>query len=113
MALCHNKQFENYYCHLCRERGQFAVRVAGSGASEGACCDVILLDERAYLVEVKTTKEPIFKLTNVVKQQLTFLREQALRVNAVPLLAIRFKNRGWREINISSGIPPNIEYVNT
>ena len=76
MALCHNKQYENYYCHLCRQRGQFAVRVAGSGASSGACCDVITVAERTCLVEVKATKEPIFRLTKIIKEQLEFLREQ-------------------------------------
>ena len=108
MAICHNKQFENYYCKYCRGRGEFAVRVAGSGASEGACCDVIRIAGGTYLVEVKATKEAVFKPVKSVKEQLEKLREQAMSVHAVPMLAIRFKNRGWSEINMTGGVPESV-----
>lgn len=82
------------------------MRVAGSGASEGACCDVIRMSQDStYMVEVKATKDEVFKPTKTVKEQLEWLRKQALHVHAVPLLAIRFKNRGWVEQDITYEVP--------
>lgn len=106
MAVCHNKQYENYYCRLCRDRGEFAVRVAGSGASEGACCDVVRISNgKTYLAEIKATRDAVFKPNSKVVEQLQDLRQTALKIRAVPVLVIRFKNRNWAEIDLTGNVP--------
>ncbi len=90
------------------------MRVAGSGASEGACCDVIRISHGlTQMVEVKATKEALFKPQKLVREQLQRLQQIALANSVTPFLAIRFKNRGWLELDISNEIPKSIEYINT
>jgi len=106
MALCHNKQYENYYCKYVREKGIFAVRVAGSGASEGAPCDVVTIaNGKTYLVEVKAIKAAEYRIPKIVRQQLEDLRKVALSHQVTPMLVVRFKNRGWVERDITYEVP--------
>ncbi|MBN1156465.1 hypothetical protein JXA85_02530, partial [Candidatus Woesearchaeota archaeon] len=71
-----------------------AVRVAGSGASVGAPCDVLTVSEsRPCLVEVKTCKEPVFYVRSHIREQLENLRRACFNHGGRAVLAVRFKNR--------------------
>ena len=113
MSLCNNKAYENHYCKFKRRQGKFCIRIAGSGSSEGAPCDVIMIDGKTYLVEVKATKEVCYKPQKIVREQLQRLQQIALSNSVTAFLAIRFKHRGWLELDISNEIPKRIEYINT
>jgi Holliday junction resolvase len=110
MPLCHNKVFENAYCLWKRQQGVLAVRIAGSGASIGAPCDSITLHENhANLVEVKSCKGTVFYVREKVRKQLEALRQACIEHGGKPILAIRFKNRKWLELDISEGLPNKVE----
>ena len=108
--LCHNKSFENIYCKWKRDQGHLAMRIAGSGSSTGAFCDCIVIqDGQTALVEVKACKGKVLYITTAVYKQLATLQEVCKKYIAKPVLAIRFKNRGWREVELTK-IPKKVEY---
>jgi Holliday junction resolvase len=108
--LCQNKSFENIYCKWKRKQGHLAMRIAGSGSSSGAYCDCIVIqDGKTTLVEVKSCKGTVLYVTSPVHKQLATLLEVCKKYIAKPVLAIRFKNRGWREIDLDE-IPKKVEY---
>ena len=108
--LCHNKSYENAYCKWKRLQGHLAMRIAGSGSSEGAYCDCIVLqDGKTALVEVKSCRGKVFYVRSSVRRQLTTLVEVCTRYIATPVLCIRFKNRGWKEVFLTE-IPKEVEY---
>jgi len=99
MSFCHNKKYEREYANLMIERGYHCERVAGSGSGKNAVCDCILFrDGKVFLVEVKATKEKKFYYRKPVREQLERMKEVAMRHGAIPLLVIKFKNRGWEEV---------------
>ena len=108
--LCHNKSFENTYCKWKREQGHLAMRIAGSGSSSGAYCDCIIIqDGQTTLVEVKSCKGKVLHVRAAVRKQLVTLQEVCTQYIAQPVLAIRFKNRGWKEVELTE-IPKKVEY---
>ena len=73
--------------------GCHVVRVAGSGQQNEAVSDLILLTKISkYLIEVKSTKEKKFCFCG---QQRIKLIETSKKINAIPILAVRFKRRTW------------------
>lgn len=88
---CRDYLFSNVVnCHI--------ERVAGSGSQENAVCDLIMLTLlNKYLIEVKATKEIKYCFCGEQRKKLI---ETAVRVGAVPILAVRFKRRKWVLSNI-------------
>lgn len=79
-------------------KGFHCERIAGSGCGVNAVCDCVLFrDGKVYLVEVKATKEKKFYYRKAVREQLERMKEVAVKHNAIPLLAVKFKGRGWEE----------------
>ena len=112
MSLCHNKSFENLYCKWKRLQGVLAIRVAGSGASIGAPCDVLTVHNNlTSLVEVKSCKDAVFYVRKHVRQQLEELKIACTEHGGTPVLAVRFKNRKWVEVDITKGLPIKVEVV--
>jgi len=83
-------------------QGHHCERVAGSGSAKDSVCDCILFKEgKVFLVEVKATKEEKLYMRKGIKDQLDRMKEVALKHGVIPLLAVKFKGRGWdlREIS--------------
>jgi len=96
MAICHNKQYENEFVRLMQSQGHHCERVAGSGSGRQAVCDCILFKQgQVYLVEVKATKKPEFKPNKQIREQLERMKIVAVKQNIEPMMAIKWKNRGW------------------
>lgn len=106
MSLCHNKKYEREFADMMCSEGHHCERVAGSGSAQKAVCDCILFREnKSFLVEVKTTKLKVFYIRKQVREQLETMRQIALRQNILALLAIKFKRRGWKTLEITEKIP--------
>lgn len=110
MSICNNKSYENKYCLWKRSNGAIAMRIAGSGKSLGAICDCIVIDKgKTSLVEVKACKGTVLYVRETIKQQLTQMRNICLMHSITPIVAVRFKNRQWLEVNIKESVPSKIE----
>lgn len=98
------KKAQLQYERQCREylssnvKGCHIERIAGSGSQQNAVCDLIMLTLlNKYFIEVKATKELKYCFCG---EQRTHLIETALKVGAIPILAVRFKRRNWVISNI-------------
>ena len=109
MAICHNKQYEREFVRLMNKLGIICFRIAGSGSAEEAVSDGVMYLPEPCLVEVKATKEEVFYLRNVIKEQLQKMIKISEKTNTLPVLAIKFKHRGWNimRANITSNISFN------
>ena len=106
MSFCHNKQYEREYASLMCKKGFHCERVAGSGSAKDAVCDCVLFrDGRSFLVEVKATKDKTFYVRKNIRKQLETMRAVALKHNVNAVLAVKFKYRGWKQLNITEKIP--------
>jgi Holliday junction resolvase len=99
----HMKDSERTYVKLVNERGGLAHRVAGSGCGKYAICDVITVENKeVFAVEIKSTKEVKLRLSKKEVERLHDM--QRVVANNKPFkakLAIHFKRRGWKEIDIT------------
>jgi len=103
MAICNNKKYERDFVKLMTKLGLDCHRVAGSGSAEDAVCDCILFyNQRTYLVEVKATKEKVLYMRKGVREQLQKMITVCERNGLIPLLAIKFKQRGWNVLEVKS-----------
>ena len=103
MNISKNKQYEREFVRLMTTLGLDCHRVAGSGVASDAVCDCILLhDKKTYLVEVKATKEKKLYLRGRIKKQLQQMIEVCNRNEVIPLLAVKFKHRGWNLVVIKN-----------
>ena len=84
-------------------------RIAGSGSASEAVCDCIIFHKkRTCLVEVKATKEDKLYMRTKIIEQLKRMISVCERNGLVPVLAIKFKHRGWNVVEIKSF--DNIEF---
>ncbi len=102
MAICHNKQYEREFVRLMNKQGITCFRIAGSGRAKEAVSDCVMYLPEPCLVEVKATKESIFYMRKGVREQLQLMINDCEKNNLIPILAIKFKNKGW-----------NIQKINT
>ncbi|MFC1774993.1 hypothetical protein ACFLZN_01610 [Nanoarchaeota archaeon] len=110
MAIVHNKRYERQFVHMMCESGYHAERIADSGKGKYSVCDCILFKEGiSYLVEVKATKFPVFVVNKYAREQFQKMIDVCSKNHIVPLLAIRFKNRGWKQIVLKE-IPKKISF---
>ena len=101
MGIVHNKQYENEYVNMKVKEGFHCERIAGSGKGVKSICDCILFKNgKVYLVEVKATKEKSLIMRTNIKLQLERMKKVAEEHNVIPLLAIKYKRRGWEEIEL-------------
>lgn len=93
-------RYEREFCEYAENRGYHAERVAGSGFRKDSVCDAVLIkDGQGYLVEIKSTKDGTFYVSDNLgtRQRLNTLMRVAKKSGAIPLLAVRFKKRGKRK----------------
>lgn len=111
MGICHNKQYEREFVNRMNEYGKLCFRIAGSGCGKEACCDTILVHNGiTYLVEVKATKEKVFYVRGRIKEQLNELYSVAVKNSLKPILAIKFKHKGWNIVQLKEQISNKVEY---
>ena len=110
MKIHNNKKYEREFANLMCNSGYHCERIAGSGSSEKSVCDCILfMDKKCFLVEVKTTKENKFYVRKNIKDQLERMREVSIKNNINCLIAVKFKHKEWKTIDITENIPKVIE----
>lgn len=102
MALCNNKKYEREFVKLMNKTGFTCFRIAGSGSADDAVCDCVLYLPEPCLVEVKATKEEIFYMRKPVREQLDLMIQSCIKNNLTPVLALKFKHRGWNILKIDS-----------
>ena len=106
MSFCHNKHYEREYATLMCREGYHCERVAGSGSAKEAVCDCVLFrDGKSFLVEVKATKDKTFYVRTHVRKQLEIMKNIARKQGISSLLAVKFKRRGWKQLDITEKIP--------
>lgn len=102
MSLVYNKRYENEFVKMMIGKGHHCERVAGSGSGADAVCDCVLFREgKVFLVEVKATKAAKFCFRSYVKEQLDRMTSVARKCNVGALLAIKYKYRGWQEVDLN------------
>jgi len=88
MRLKSHLQYERDFCNLMKEKGYHTERVAASGRRKYSVCDAVLFTKKeSFLVEVKSTREEVYRMTG-----LHGIIEKALEFNITPLLAVYFKS---------------------
>lgn len=98
-----NKDYERRFINLITKLGFDAHRIAGSGVGKEAFCDCIIsFNKQTYAVEVKTTKDKIFYMRKDVVEQLKKMIDFCERNDYVPLLAVRFKYKGWNVFEVKN-----------
>ena len=102
MAICHNKKYEREFIKNIHGKDHHCERVAGSGSGENSVCDVLVFTAiKHFMVEVKATKEKKFYVRAKDKKQLGKLISVARRFDVIPLLAVKFKQRGWKYFDLT------------
>lgn len=95
------KNFERVLQKELEAAGHMVVRVAGSGVSSTAHCDLIMFPRDINLpclIEVKTTSQDKWVLkwqTPSVREEISSLRQQAHRYGVRAILALKFMRRAW------------------
>ncbi|MGV8150865.1 MAG: hypothetical protein ACP5NV_04005 [Candidatus Woesearchaeota archaeon] len=88
MRLKSHLQYERDFCNLMKSKGFHTERVAASGRRQYSVCDAVLFSKKeVFLVEVKSTREVVYRMTG-----LHGIIEKALEFNITPLLAVYFKS---------------------
>ncbi len=88
MRLKSHLQYERDFCNLMKSKGYHTERVAASGRRQYSVCDAVLFSKKeVFLVEVKSTREVVYRMTG-----LHGIIEKALEFNITPLLAVYFKS---------------------
>ena len=100
MPICYNKRYEREFVRMMTEKNLTCFRIAGSGCAQEAVCDCVLYLPEPCLVEVKATKEEIFYMRGYVREQLQTMIDVCNKNNLIPILAIKFKNRGWNILRL-------------
>lgn len=98
-------KYERSLADRLEKEGWHVERVASSGRRRNSVCDLVgIKNGKAYLVEVKTRNKRGFykkKFENDLKK----LRDIAIKVDAVPILAVLIKRRGWKFFDLRENIP--------
>jgi Holliday junction resolvase len=85
--------------------GWHVERVASSGRRRNSVCDLVgVKNGKAYLIEVKTRNKRGFYIKKF-GNDLEKLRKVAIKVDAVPILAVLIKRKGWKYFDLRENIP--------
>ena len=109
-----SSQYEREFCECAENKGFHAERVAGSGLRQKSVCDVVLIkDGQGYLVEVKSTKDKTYYVSDKpdTRERLNELIKVANKSGAIPLLAVRFKHRGKKKVWIVKTLSSKLDKV--
>ncbi len=102
MSICHNKHYEREFVNMMNQKGHLCMRIAGSGAGTEAVCDTVLFaNGKSHLVEVKATRGLVLYVRKHIREQLNKLCTVATANNLIPLLAVKFKHKGWKLFSIN------------
>ena len=107
-------QYEREFCEYSEKEGFHAERVAGSGRREKSVCDIVLVkDGQGYLVEVKSTKDKTYYVSNIpnTRARLNELIKVSKKSGAIPLLAVRFKHRGRKKVWVVKLLSSNLSKI--
>lgn len=105
MAICHNKKYERGFIKNIQDENHHCEHVAGSGSGENSVCDVLVFTAiKHFMVEVKATKEKKFYVRAKEREQLGKLISVAKKFNVIPLLAVKFKQRGWKYFDLTKNL---------
>ena len=98
-------RYERKLADKLENEGWHVERVASSGKRKNSVCDLVgIKNGKAYLIEVKTRNKKGFyakKFENDLKK----LKEVAIKVDAVPILAVLIKRHGWNFFDLREDIP--------
>ena len=95
------KNFERKLQHELEAKGHMVIRVAGSGVSSTAHCDLIMFPKDINLpclIEVKTTSQDKWVLrwqTQTVRDEINSLKDQAKNYGLRAVIALKFMRRDW------------------
>ncbi|GBC75047.1 hypothetical protein HRbin06_00358 [archaeon HR06] len=90
------RNYEREFCDFVITKGYHAERIAGSGLRRESVCDAVLIkDGKAYLVEIKSTRDKVYYLSDKqgVRERIKELIKVSKKCGAIPLLAVRFKGK--------------------
>jgi len=100
-------RYERKLADKLEQEGWHVERVSSSGSRNNSVCDLVgIKDGKAYLIEVKTRNTKVF-YTKPFERNLTEIVKVSEKCKAIPLLAVLFKRRGWKFIQLNS-IPKKI-----
>lgn len=109
-------RYERELCKDAETLGFHCERVAGSGRGRRSVCDVVLIkDGKGYLVEVKSTRDTTFYVSDKpdTKRRLRDLIRVSKQCGATPILAVRFKHRGKRRTWVIKELTEKLTKVNS
>lgn len=96
---------------MMNEKGHLCLRIAGSGAGSEAVADTILfVNGVSHLVEVKATREAPFYVRTHVRDQLNELYKVAIKNKLIPVLAVKFKRRGWKFYQVRDEMSKKLDF---
>jgi len=85
---------------ILESRGYHCERVAGSGINKKSVSDIVAIkDGKPYLIQCKLRKRNVF-YPNEFRDELRRLMIISKKCGAIPLLAIKFKGKGWKLIKL-------------
>jgi len=99
------KNFERILQKELEAVGHMVVRVAGSGVSSTAHCDLIMFPKDINLpclIEVKTTSKDVWVFkwqTKDTRREINSLKEQAKTYGLRGIIALKFMRRPWVFLN--------------
>jgi len=97
--------YERKLANKLEKEGWHVERVASSGRRRNSICDLVgVKNGKAYFIEVKTRNRRGF-YTKKFESDLKKLVEVAIKVGAVPILAVLIKRRGWKFFDLREEIP--------
>ncbi len=101
-------KYEREASEILRNQGLLVHRVAGSASQKEAISDLIAIDPKlgTYLIEVKSTSQDVFYLSEH-KEQFDRLLKAGSEYNFIPLLMLKFKgkrNNAWQVIRLYQGL---------
>lgn len=99
------REFANLSCNSFTH----CERVAGSGSRLNAVCDAVLFGrDYTALFEIKTIRDSVFYVRKDVREQLMKLYDLCCKFGKVPVLAVKFKYKGWYFMIISESMPNSL-----
>ena len=102
-------RYERKLADKLEQEGWHVERVASSGKRRNSVCDLVGIKSGiAHLFEVKSRKGKIF-YTKQYRKELKRLVKVARKCGAVPILAILFKRRGWKIVELKR-IPKVVKF---
>jgi Holliday junction resolvase len=102
-------RYERKLADKLEKEGWHVERVASSGRRINSVCDLVgIKSGKPHLFEVKSRKVKVF-YTKKFRKELMRLMRVARRCGAIPVLAVLFKRRGWKFVELKK-IPRIVKF---